>query len=297
MEAQSELAKRGVDTEKVLGIYQILNIPNQYGNYVRPEDLRPGTFNGIPVILARASQSNFRLLDSVTMYERGMRQHIPRLRDMVLGQYAISQNVEAPTMEDYLQFISAKVIGQEMPLIAEGYEMCSGGPMWKNLARNVSVLGEELDLEAVGVVPGFNDGYDTFAFDYIQHVETQFGNIDETIKALADTLSLKGQKADFNALADHVWKGTTEAMGKLNTTTLFETLPPVIGESLGWTSPESVVRSIYEGITRHFYDFFRNKEYQTPYYEGVEAYRRRMIVYLDQEKRALFGTRFIYPLV
>lgn len=285
LEGVNELVGRGLDTEKILGIYEITELADINGDYLPPSVLRAsGIFRSHPVILARASRSNFRLLDSVTMYDRRQRSSIPALREFVLEQFSQQEGVNSPDLNSYLRFLVGKIVGQEIPLIAEGYEMCSGGPAWQNLARNISTLGEELDLEAVGKSKRMDLDYTIF--DYTGHIASQIGNIDASIRAMGDTLSYEGPQADFEHLADSFWLSIKNALGKLNLAEVLDGLPDHIKGKLGIKSEDKLLSLIFKGITRIYKDSIFGS-YYVPAKEGSLVYQSRMMTNIKTEGQGL----------
>lgn len=285
--AAIDLRARGIDTERVLGIYKIASLPDQNGEYVNPAVLREeGVLAKDNVIIARASKSNFRLLDPVTMYERGLFMCIPRLREVVLDQFAQAEQQPAD-MQTYLQFLTAKLFRQELPLIAEGYEMCAGGPMWQNLARNISVLGEELDLESVEPSPKYVNPHSIF--DYAEHISTQVGNLDHAIRSFADTLSFNGQRVDFGALAHFVWDGISTALHTIDYQGVLETMPANIRKQLNFTGPDSVLRGIFKTIEGSYWHAVYTKSNKTLSEEDSLTYKRTIVSRIQVESKGLFN--------
>ncbi len=278
--------ERGLDTEKILGIYEITQLPDLNGDYLPPSVLRSsGFFRGKPVILVRASKSNFRLLDSVTMYERRQRLVIPPYREFVLDQFAKAEGVSKPDLSSYLRFVSQKVVGQELPLITEGFQMCSGGPAWQNLARNVSTMGEELDLEAVGKSMYLDHPYTWF--DYPHHIATQVGNIDSTIRAMADTMTYDGPRVDFEFLADAFWLGVKRAVEGLNLGRVLEELPDIVRANYKITGENRLLSLIYQGITSIYKGNILYGSYSVPQKEGVRVYQEKMVKHVHNESKGL----------
>ncbi len=281
-----DLRAQGIDTEKVLGIYRILRMPGVDGEYTSPAVLKQeNRLSTEPTLLVRASKSHFRLLDSVTMYERQMQFYIPGLRELILEQFHKAEG-QPGDMDTYLRYLTQKLFRQEVPLITQGYEMSAGKTKWKNLARNVSVLGEELDLEAVE--PHKDYLSQSVPFDYKDHVTNHVMNIDKALRGFADTITDGGPKVDFDSLALMVWEGLRGSLANLDLHAVLRTMTQNVRRQFNFTGPDSLFKGIFDAIEYAYIHMVFTDTYRTPPPEGGWIYRKTMVDQIAKEKKALF---------
>jgi len=174
LQAVIQFQNMGVDTEKILAIYEITHMPDEKGNlrtvsyFKKKGRIYP---DAQPVLMVRAVKSNFRLMDLMILEELGKTESIAPLVDHVLHEARYLIGPAAASVQDYFLWLVRKVISQELPLILRGFEMSPG--RWQCLSRNISVFGEELDLEDVKRSKWvFNSTY-----GYLEEVERHARNI------------------------------------------------------------------------------------------------------------------------
>ncbi len=171
-----------VDTEKILAIFKLESIPE--GGVQKPishyknEGRVPGDFD--PVIMVRAVKSNLRLLDMVMLDELQKEGSIPAFVEHVTAEYGRYEKIENPTFQDYFFWLVKKMIGQELPLILQGYKMSSG--RWQDLGRNVSTMGEELDTQDM-IERERTTRTESY---YLEDVENNFANIERVLRQFAE---------------------------------------------------------------------------------------------------------------
>lgn len=214
-----ELRAKGVDTERILAIYRITHLPDVLGElrpieYFKTQGLIRSDWE--PVLMFRAAKSNLRLLDAVMLEELGHKAALPTFYEHCLREYESYQQTRDPALKEYLAWLAKKVMRQEIPLILNGYEMSSG--RWQDLARNISIMGEELDTVDLHAKPrGFYS-----LFDYYDHVRSHFGNLDTSLRRFA---SLAAQYTcrdlDFTELADEFYNEIEATLAAVNLQEIF----------------------------------------------------------------------------
>ena len=202
LEKTRELREQGIDCERILAIFEITHLPDSKG-IMRPVEYYKE--NGIiekdwdPVMMVRATKSNFRLLDLVMLEELKMTESLGPLIDFILAQYAEYTGSNQPTLQEYFFWLVRKTIRQELPFILLGYEMSTY--FWQDLARNISTLGEELDVGDMATDTGIFRDYD----GYSRQISNMYGNLQTGLRSFANAINATHPGAiDFVAYADVV---------------------------------------------------------------------------------------------
>lgn len=153
-----------------------------------------------PVLMFRALRTNLRLLDVVMLNEMEMGHAVRPLLESMLHQYRLISGDARPSIARYLAWLCRKVLRQELPLILAGYEMSSG--RWQDLGRNISLLGEEVDLEDVSARRHpFHSPH-----DYCGFIERHFHNTETILSKVCDlALTCCGTSVMAQPLAEIFW--------------------------------------------------------------------------------------------
>lgn len=247
------LRKKGVDAELVLAVYgldQMRNISGvlrPYQNFVG-KGLHQITADSRPVLMFRAMKTNFRLLDPYMLNYWGAESSIPALLTHTIDQYSVLETNPNPTLQDYFTWLSGKVIRQELPIAVEGLDL-STTRRWSDLARNVSMLGEELDLEAMG--QGSKARRWEY-FEYGEHFRANFGNIIAVLNNLGEYAVRFG--GDFGGIdqeqyAEHFWDTVFEVVGALDAERVTYLFHPTVLSRHGIDN-DTFVRWIYGQMFR-----------------------------------------------
>lgn len=218
--ASNRLRRAGIDAERVLAVYTLDQIPNAAG-VLRPYRNFVGrgssqiTPESRPVLMFRAMKTNFRLLDLYMLRYLGAEPSIPILIGQTMEQFEHLDSQENPTLQEYLHWISGKMLIQELPLAVGGYDL-SSTRRWSDLARNVSMLGEKLDLEAL---KQNGRGRQSDSFEYGMHFRANFGNIVDALNNFGQNLGTYGGdfgKVDAEAYSEHFWQTVSGVIEGLN---------------------------------------------------------------------------------
>lgn len=248
---------RGIDAERVLAVYALDQIPDRDG-VLKPVSYyltnRQMTTESRPVLMFRAMKTNFRLLDPHMLSHSGAEVSVPVLVKQVIGQYARLEGIENPTLQGYFHWLSGKVFRQKLPLILEGFDITSSR-RWSDLARNISMLGEELDLESVSknrILRGTPQH-----FEYGVHFRTNFDNTVTALDSLADSINTYGGEygeIDPVKYAEFFWQTINEVVSSVDFENLFKTTHPKVLHSHDISSPEGFANWVYFQMLNVFRD-------------------------------------------
>jgi len=176
----------GCETEQILAIYHISHFPDPNG------ELQPISWfkdRGIinldidPVISVRAARSNIRLLDFV-MFEKLEKQDlILPVLDHACREYAQYNALARCSIQEYFEGLAVKLIRHQLPLILTGINLESD--LWQDWARNISILGEDLDLENIFYHDGSYEEYE----EYYIRVKGYFAALENVLKNVGDVVN------------------------------------------------------------------------------------------------------------
>jgi hypothetical protein len=138
----------GVDAPLILAVFEITALPNQSGKYYPVayyRDVKGLIPKGLrPAVLVRAAKSNFRLADFFDLAKQGTAEEVRRFIDYAVKEFGQFEKVNEPTVEKYFQFLVAKIIRQKKAM--EPLGLRNPNNVWENLATNLTILGEEIDV-------------------------------------------------------------------------------------------------------------------------------------------------------
>lgn len=265
------LRARGIDAEKILAVYALDQIPDRDGTlkpityYIDNKQIHDGSR---PVLMFRAMKTNFRLLDPHMLIHSGEENSVPTLLKQTIEQYARLEGVENPTLQGYFHWVAGKIIVQEMPLILEGIDMTSSG-RWSDLARNVSMMGEELDLESVSKNRISREAPEYF--EYGMHFRTNFDNAVTALDNLAESINAYGGEygqIDPVEYAEFFWKTIVEAIQSIDFENLYKAFHPKMLYNHGISDSESFTSWVYFQIL----NVFRSGNYKGTRIDLVKFY-------------------------
>lgn len=205
------LQSKGIDTESVVGVYKVIKLPDEKGklqplDYYRKNGQLPADL--VPVILARSHKENLRLYDPTRLQRLGLRASLSSLAQLAREQFGIYLGKTAPLDDEYFNWLIQHLITQQLQLFIEGYKLTTDSQI--DCARNISIMGEKLDLDSVRKDDWvFNS---SSVFDH--QVRTRFGQLVFVLYKYANDLGILGN-LDHGALVyktvqaiDEVIEGT-----------------------------------------------------------------------------------------
>ncbi len=169
------LSRKGIDVAKVLALYEITGIPNRNGK-VRPVAYYRGKgmiCEGlVPVIMVRAAKSNFRLSDLIELGKIKNEAAIMKFIGHLLNEYR-QQVEEEGVIQDYFAYLVEKVFRQKR--LMNMFGIVDSANFWQNTASNISILGEELDVENLRHYSDFEEDRIREVFERTQCALKEFG--------------------------------------------------------------------------------------------------------------------------
>lgn len=174
-----------IDVEKVLAIFEIDSVMGKDGKYVSIEQLeKDGVItSGLrPVILIRAHQSNFRLLDPIVLDTRKRNESIAPLIQHILLE--AEKHWETKNMDEYLQKLVQTILSNRLKLIWK-FETLNWD-FWQDVFRNFSIFGEELDLWDMKPMKG--DFYHENPHDYVDHYKSKIKTLFTWFRKLIEVI-------------------------------------------------------------------------------------------------------------
>lgn len=202
-----------VDVETVLGVYRVSTLPDARGerrptsSFQRSRLLRPGSR---PVLLVRATKSNIRLQDILLLRQFGRWRAVASLIEHVKKEFCSYEGRRRASAEDYLFWLARKLIRQDMALLLLGQDL-SAGSDFRVFGRNVSILGEEIDVTTFE-----GEGRKFGKAEYLFSVTRNFRALETLLLALADTInSCCEEKVEMGDLAHVVWTESRKVLADL----------------------------------------------------------------------------------
>lgn len=222
VEGAQDLQSKGADTEKILEIHEILEMPDEHG-VMRPisyfQEKGIITSEDAPVLEFRAAKSNFRLLEPVMMDMLGKKDSVPDFLQHALARFGQHTATENPTFQQYVYWLTNKLYNQQLPLVLDAYDVSSG--KWQDLGRNISLLGEELDLEEVEI----DERATGHPESYFRHIDLHYGALEEALRRYIDHLYPHTDGSfDFRDYGKFVWGLTKERIASHDFTDVYQKL-------------------------------------------------------------------------
>ena len=206
----------GLDTQKILAVYRIDELIDENGHYVSVEELAErGLLLKKPciTIMVRALKSNYRLEDLILLENMGQKESAKALLKLAHEMYRAQVNPTG-TLQNYYEWLCSKVINQELAPIIAGYKMSSGFP--HELARNISIMGEEIDLTEVSKEieqPTKREHLYRFSHYWPGHVGRQLNVAVGALYLFGSALnSLSNERISIAPLAEAVMEGARRAL-------------------------------------------------------------------------------------
>lgn len=193
--------KRGIACERILAIFPLREVVNEAGELQSIASLQArGVIDADeePVIAMRASKENLRLMDFIESAKQADGANVQAFARHILQRFQKETQRPEASLTDYALWLCDRVLSQELPLILEGTPMSSG--FWPDLGRNISILGEELDLEdaAEDEIPMSEMGYIDEA---VRHIDCVYSVLMYSVDLLG---SCAGRPMPFDVIGDTV---------------------------------------------------------------------------------------------
>ncbi len=184
--ASEVVAGSGLLTTCVVGITKLISLPDPAGI------LRPITYfreqkyvkeNSTPAQIFRIQHSNLRLSDLFMLYNMNYTDSLELLVDHAVNlTEKITKENHDP--ESYFYHIMGTLIRQQLWLTVRGFSL-TGMDKWTVVARNVSIAGEELDLENFSQNEAVFQNTNTF----FKHIVNNFSITQIIIMKLSDVIN------------------------------------------------------------------------------------------------------------
>lgn len=219
---QSEqLTNKGLDTERIVGVFQIVELPDQTGqlqpvdffraNGTLPEDL-------VPVLLVRITKENIRLQDIARLEDMYEHETAGKLLEYAKEAFAKTTGASQITAEEYFIGMTNKLMHGLLPLFLQGYRLASHA--WQDTARNITIVGEKMDVSRFVQQPRpdlddypellHNNTYFLLTMVLLRlaeqierHSSYQMGNAPDIVRAATNQAL---EEVDFTSLGQHVLK-------------------------------------------------------------------------------------------
>lgn len=210
--------ERGVNSEKILTIVPITAMPDEHGELQSIETFKKSGVllpDAEPVLFIRAVKSNLRLLDIVMLHQLEKTESLPALLEHIIEQHQHSEGSKTRSPLKTIQTLGLQCIEQELRLILQGYR--TNNNKWQDLARNISTLGEVMDLGRI-LPPSLAIETDREFTGSLEYLVPALADISMYIQSI--TAQTSGERFDAQEYADTVWELATQLVEQAGVKTM-----------------------------------------------------------------------------
>ena len=239
------------EAQKVLAVYQITHLPDETGRHCPISYFRnQGIFTSrkyqkhwgvmghdkTPAIIVRAVKTNFRMLDLYMLEKLGHHSSIPKLIEHIHSLFAIHHDQPQASISDYFHWLVRRVVSQRLRAHFIGLSL--GPEKSHDLARNISLLGEQMDQRNLAdyLTKPIED-----LTEYRENFSIMFGCVEWILMEIARMINqYYPEKIDEVKFADTIWQAVEDQLDPR--TTDFETIVQRFKEPMSSENLQHMIR-------------------------------------------------------
>lgn len=203
LERSQLLQEMWIDTEKILGIYELEEVLWKKWEYISIEKLKKDKILlewSEPVILLRAHKTNIRILDFIMLVEYWKKESLTPLLNHILEES--EKHWQTKNLDEYIQKLFTTILKNRLNLIWKFDKL--NWDFWQDVFRNFSAFGEELDLWTMKPME------DNHIFEnphyFIDHYKKQLHTIFNGLSLLINSIEKNTEhKINHEELAENIY--------------------------------------------------------------------------------------------